>query len=225
MGRFAKRLAGVVVGSMVFAFAFGVAAAYPIPWLMPEQIRNAVSGMMGGENVQEGISGIRDGIAVLPDSLLEPVPNATSDTAVVSDGMEVAPVQPIPRNIPWQTAVTGTVSRVIDGDTIQVNDDVRIRLALVDTPERDELGYAEATSFTRSACPAGTTIIYDLDDGQRHGSYGRVIALVWCSGYGSEPATIPLNELLLANGHASMDRRFCASSEFGGDAWAQRAGC
>ena len=225
MGRFAKRLTGVVVGSVVFALVFGVATVYPIQWLMPEQIKDAVSNVMWEENAQEGMAGIRDDVTVLPDSLLEPAPNATSDTAVVSDGMEVTPVQPLPRNIPWQTAVAGTVSRVIDGDTIRVNDDVRIRLALVDTPERGELGYAEAASFTRSACPAGTTIIYDLDDGQRHGSYGRVIALVWCSGYDSEPATVPLNELLLANGHASMDRRFCASSEFGGDAWAQRAGC
>lgn len=225
MGSFAKRLTGVVVGSMVFAFVFGVATVYPIHWLIPEQIKDAASNAVVEKNAQESISGIQDGIEVLPDPLLEPVPNATSDTAVVSDGMQVAPAQPIPRNIPWQTAVTGTVSRVIDGDTIQVNDDVRIRLALVDTPERDERGYAEATSFTRSACPSGTTIIYDLDDGQRHGSYGRVIALVWCSGYGSEPATVPLNELLLANGHASIDRRFCTSSEFGDDAWAQRAGC
>ncbi|MCE2498489.1 MAG: thermonuclease family protein [Nitrosopumilaceae archaeon] len=215
MGRFAKRLAGVVVGSMAFAFVFGVATMYPIPWLMPEPIQNAVSNMMGDENAQESISRIQDGVAVLPGPPPEPAPGATP----------ASPVQPIPRDIPWQTAVAGTVSRVIDGDTIHVNDDVRIRLALVNTPERGEHGYAGATSFTRSACPAGTTIIYDLDDGQRHGSYGRVIALVWCSGYGSEPATAPLNELLLANGHASIDRRFCTSSEFGGDAWAQRGGC
>lgn len=33
------------------------------------------------------------------------------------------------------------------------------------------------------------------------------------------------DELLLAGGHASIDRRFCTSSEFGSDAWAQRGGC
>lgn len=225
MERFAKRTIGVVAGSVAFALIFGAAAIYPVPWLISGLIQNDAPGTTEDEGVQEGMPGIRGDIAGLSGALPKPAPNTTSDAATVSDDAPTAQEQPIPRSIPWQTAVAGTVSRVIDGDTIQVNDDVRIRLALVDTPERGELGYAEAASFTRSACPAGTTIIYDLDDGQRHGSYGRVIALVWCSGYGSEPATVPLNELLLANGHASMDRRFCASSEFGGDAWAQRAGC
>lgn len=225
MGRSARRMAGVAVGSAVSVLVFGVTAGYLMPELMPGHIQSDASDIAGDVGIKESAAIIRDGAVVLPDALPEPMPNAASDTAAVSGDTLVVSVQPIPRSIPWQTAVAGTVSRVIDGDTILVNDDVRIRLALVNTPERGEHGYADATSFTRSACPAGTTIIYDLDDGQRHGSYGRVIALVWCSGYGSEPAAVPLNELLLANGHASIDRRFCTPSEFGGDEWAQRGGC
>lgn len=60
--------------------------------------------------------------------------------------------------------------------------DIRIWLALVDTPERGEVGYEEAFTFARSTCSVDTAVIYDVDDGQRNGSYSRVIALVWCSG-------------------------------------------
>ena len=129
--------------------------------------------------------------------------------------------------VPYTTAQTGTMTRVIDGDTIVVDGDVRIRLALVDTPERGEDGYEEATAFTRSKCPAGTTVVYDVDDGQKSGSYGRVVALVWCVGYGSTgtQAASPLNALLVDGGHAEIDRRFCTASEFGDDEWALRGGC
>lgn len=129
--------------------------------------------------------------------------------------------------VPYATAQTGTMTRVIDGDTIVVDGDVRIRLALVNAPERGEDGYEEAASFTRSKCPAGTTVVYDVDDGQRSGSYGRMIALVWCVGYGSTgtQAASPLNALLVDGGYAEIDRRFCTASEFGDDEWALRGGC
>ena len=129
--------------------------------------------------------------------------------------------------IPYATAQTGTMTRVIDGDTIVVDGDVRIRLALVDTPERGEPGFEEASAFTRSKCPAGTTVVYDVDDGQRDGSYGRVVALVWCVGYGSTgtQAASPLNAMLVDKGYAEIDRRFCTASEFGDDEWALRGGC
>ncbi len=59
----------------------------------------------------------------------------------------------------------GKVTRIIDGDTLEV-DDRRIRLALVDTPERNEPGYQEATQFTASLCLVGSTAYLDIDDGQ-----------------------------------------------------------
>ena len=127
--------------------------------------------------------------------------------------------------VPYGSAIAGTVTRVIDGDTIVVNGDTTIRLTLVDTPERGEEGYEDAAAFTRSACPVGTTVIYDMDDGQRGGSYGRVIALVWCSGLGAANAEIPLNSLLLSKGHAEIVKRYCNASEFGDDEWALRGGC
>ena len=49
----------------------------------------------------------------------------------------------------------GTITEVIDGDTLDVNN-VRIRLALIDAPERNETGYSEALHFVESSCKVGT---------------------------------------------------------------------
>lgn len=54
----------------------------------------------------------------------------------------------------WQSSV----SRVIDGDTFQLSRPlVRIRLCGVDTPEKRQRGYREATNFTK-ALVAGKTV-------------------------------------------------------------------
>ena len=49
----------------------------------------------------------------------------------------------------------GTVTEVVDGDTLDVNN-VRIRLALIDAPEKNETGYSEARHFVESLCKVGT---------------------------------------------------------------------
>ncbi len=43
---------------------------------------------------------------------------------------------------------TGVVTRVVDGDTVDVSD-IRVRLALVNTAERGEAKYTEATEFVK----------------------------------------------------------------------------
>ncbi len=45
----------------------------------------------------------------------------------------------------------GIVNYVVDGDTLDIND-IRIRLALVDTPERGQDGYKEAREFVKNLC-------------------------------------------------------------------------
>jgi micrococcal nuclease len=42
------------------------------------------------------------------------------------------------------------VTRVIDGDTFQINSGETIRLLCVDTPEKNQTGYEEATSYLES---------------------------------------------------------------------------
>jgi len=112
---------------------------------------------------------------------------------------------------------TGTVTKVIDGDTIRVGN-VTIRLALVNTPERGEPGYSEATEFTAALCSIRSTVPIDEDDGQTKGSYGRMVAKVYCDDK-------MLNEELLFANHAVMYTSYCKGSEFAGDEWAMEYGC
>ena len=114
---------------------------------------------------------------------------------------------------------TGTVTAIVDGDTLDVNN-IRVRLSLVNTPERGDSGYSEAKRFTESKCPIGSEALVDEDDGQRGGSFGRLIGLVYCGNEG-----LLLNEHLLNEGHARIFRDFCGVSEFTEKDWVQKFGC
>jgi endonuclease YncB( thermonuclease family) len=113
--------------------------------------------------------------------------------------------------------LNGIVTRVVDGDTIDVNG-TRVRLSLVDTPEIGEHGYEKATAFTRSICPEGSHAVVDEDDGQRSGSFGRMVGKVYCVGG-------MINQNLLDSQNAVVLAEFCATSEFGREEWAKGYGC
>lgn len=113
----------------------------------------------------------------------------------------------------------GIVTKVVDGDTLDVNN-VRVRLALVNTPERGDVGYDEAKETTESECSVGSKALVDEDDGQKEGSFGRLIGKVSCNGN-----NISLNELLLQEGKAILYEDFCDVSEFAGESWVTNYGC
>lgn len=107
--------------------------------------------------------------------------------------------------------IENTVTRIVDGDTIHVGSFI-IRLSLVDTPERNESGYSEASKFTSTICPMGSIAIVDQDDLQPRDQYDRVLGKVICSGKN-------LNEELLLNNHAIFRDEFCETSEFAREKW------
>ena len=113
--------------------------------------------------------------------------------------------------------VSELVTEIIDGDTIHT-ENYKIRLALVDTPEINEPGYSEATTFTAKMCPVGSYITIDQDDLQLYDQYDRLLANVFCNGKS-------LNTALLYNGHAEISTRYCSISEFSDYPWAQKFGC
>lgn len=113
----------------------------------------------------------------------------------------------------------GKVTEVVDGDTLDVNN-VRIRLALVNTPEVYENGYFDARQFTMNNCGVGTDAHVDEDDGQKGGSFGRMIGLVYCGNN-----TSSINEMLLNSSKASILPEFCNVSEFASSLWAHKYGC
>jgi endonuclease YncB( thermonuclease family) len=115
------------------------------------------------------------------------------------------------------SCIAGKVTRIVDGDTLYV-DNISVRLSLVNTPERGEPGYSEATAFTASLCRVGSEALVDEDDGQTEGSYGRLVAKVFCG-------DLVLNEQLLEQGHAVMYEQFCSESEFAAEPWAKEFGC
>ena len=109
--------------------------------------------------------------------------------------------------------IAGPVIKVVDGDTIDVND-IRIRLSLVDTPERGEPGFKEATDFVKKLCQDKNAQV-DIDDGQRGGDrYGREIGVVYCD-------NVNINNELIKNSLGIIDTRFCDDSEFSDESWAQ----
>lgn len=112
---------------------------------------------------------------------------------------------------------TGSVTKITDGDTISV-DGQSIRFTLVNTPEIGEDGYDEAKNFISSICPVGSSALVDEDDKQTEGSYGRIIAAIYCNG-------INLNESVLEKGHAEISTFFCSKSEFANEDWAKKYGC
>ncbi|HYS70993.1 MAG TPA: thermonuclease family protein [Thermoplasmata archaeon] len=107
---------------------------------------------------------------------------------------------------------TGTVTYIVDGDTLDIGG-TRIRLALVNTPEIGQPGYQEGKDFTANLCPVGSTALVDEDDRQTGGSYGRMIAVVYCGGTN-------LNAALLTAGLADVLTQYCSVSEFAADPWA-----
>lgn len=109
------------------------------------------------------------------------------------------------------------VTKIVDGDTIYT-DKYKLRLSLVNSPEKNQKGFAEAKSFTASLCKVGTMAQIDQDDKQKTDKYGRIVAKVTCSDKN-------LNQELLIANHAKILKNYCLKSEFSKESWATKYGC
>lgn len=130
------------------------------------------------------------------------------------------PLPPRPQESPckesmgpgYALCIETTVTGVIDGDTVDVEGGLRIRLVLVDAPEPSQAGGSEAKAYLESLC-LGASAMVDEDDYQvGEDPYGRVLAVVYCAGANA-------NAAMLFSGHADTYYRFCSASEFGPEAW------
>ncbi|WP_299812408.1 thermonuclease family protein [uncultured Roseibium sp.] len=84
---------------------------------------------------------------------------------------------------------TSKVARVIDGDTFQLSRPlVRIRLCGVDTPEKGQRGYREATQYTETLVAGKTVQCRTVGEGtpcdgrSRKKSYDRFVAQCFVDG-------------------------------------------
>jgi endonuclease YncB( thermonuclease family) len=178
-------------------------------------------------------------IALLPNSTLDITFEWRSEqaaTIAIRSFVWSGFVQPIPLSHPTLESVitlngeeaavcagsaecfSGIVSRVVDGDTLDVGD-IRIRLSLVNTPERGAEGFDDATEFTAALCPVGSRVLVDQDDGQLQDDFGRILAKITCSD------TKNLNSELIVNGYAEILAQYCVESEFSAEDWARNNGC
>lgn len=90
----------------------------------------------------------------------------------------------------------------------------------MDTPETNQDGYLQAKQFVATNCGIGTRAMVDEDDGQKAGSYGRMIGSLF-----SERLDSSLNKAILTSGNAEVLDQYCGSSEFSTKDWAQQYGC
>ena len=86
------------------------------------------------------------------------------------------------------------VARVIDGDTIELQDGRRVRYLGIDTPETDEYYYTEATAKNRELVEGK---IVELQSGKRdQDKYDRLLRYVYIDG-------VFVNAELVAQGYAT----------------------
>jgi endonuclease YncB( thermonuclease family) len=116
-------------------------------------------------------------------------------------------VYPIEEQNTEDPFIVANVTRVIDGDTIEIEGGERIRFAIVNTPEKWEEGWKEAKDYTTERC-LGKTAVIDIDNNQDR-TYGRLVGLVYC---GVEGYFINLE--LVSLQFAVVMPQFCKVSEF-----------
>jgi len=90
---------------------------------------------------------------------------------------------------------------IVDGDTFDIYSGDRIRLADIDTPEKGEWGYYEATEALRTLI-YNKKVYLDIDDIGWTDRYGRLVCLVYVD-YNSTHY-LNVNEVLLVGGFASI---------------------
>lgn len=90
---------------------------------------------------------------------------------------------------------TCRITRIVDGDTVDC-DAQRIRLLLIDTPERNQPPFgAQAAAALAQLTPVGSTVRLDFDV-RRTDRYGRTLAYLYTEG------GVFVNEALVRAGYA-----------------------
>lgn len=147
-----------------------------------------------------------------------PMPNEPQPTTSQSDIFKAGSSSTIQKQSCSGNAkcLSGQVTKIIDGDTIQV-DGQSIRFALSSTPELNQPMGEAAKKYVQSICPVGSKVTVDEDDKQTQGSYGRIVGVVYCNG-------MNLNQAIINEGFGYISSDYCKNSEFSSNSWAQ-SGC
>lgn len=90
--------------------------------------------------------------------------------------------------------------RVIDGDTLDLENEVRVRLIGIDSPERDTCGYAEATAFLDDLVAGKhVRVEKDISGSDR---FERLLRYVYLVAYDVQDDDVLVNEAMVRAGLA-----------------------
>lgn len=98
----------------------------------------------------------------------------------------------------------GVCTKVVDGDTIYLDNGEKIRFVGVNTPERGVEGYITSKNFVQKLC-LNKEVGIDVDDSKHSDKYGRTLGVVIVDGKN-------VNEMLLKEGLAEV--MYIPPSEF-----------
>lgn len=101
-------------------------------------------------------------------------------------------------------------TKVVDGDTIYLDNGEKVRFVGVNTPERGVEGYIASKNFVQKLC-LNKKVGLDIDDSKHNDKYGRTLAVVIVNGKN-------VNEMLLKEGLAEI--MYMPPSEFYPYDWA-----
>ena len=106
-------------------------------------------------------------------------PAVVATTAPAADPVVIPPAV-VPATEPPPVAPALTVARVVDGDTVEMSDGTTVRLIGIDTPERGECGFDEATfALASMVLDQPVTLLGGTrDDVDRYGRLLRYVDLV-----------------------------------------------
>jgi endonuclease YncB( thermonuclease family) len=108
-------------------------------------------------------------------------------------------------SISFSQSITGKVISVADGDTITIltkqNEQIKVRLSAIDTPEGDQAYGNKAKDFT-SSMVFGKQVSIEPETIDK---YGRTVAMVFVDG-------MNLNREIVANGHGWVFKKYCTKS-------------
>lgn len=97
---------------------------------------------------------------------------------VVAGGVVTAAVIDDPAGTTRRT----TVTRVVDGDTVEIASGQHVRLIGVDTPERGACGYDASTKAMRRMVQGRRVVLVDPGSVQDRDTYGRLLRFVDVAG-------------------------------------------
>ena len=110
-----------------------------------------------------------------------------------------------------QPVLEGRVSKVNDGDSVEVtlaSGTARVRFSAVDTPEHDQPYGPESSAALKAMLPLGSAVELEV---VTQDQFRRIVATVWLVDAGQR---VNINERMLREGHAWAYRRYMLDAHY-----------